>query len=100
MNIHALGIDISKLKLNACLLKSNEKTKHKVFTNNREGFEQLSERLIRQNAGNAHVCLEATGIYGEALALFSHHTEYQVSVVNPAGCQSLCWSRVIADENR
>jgi transposase len=88
MNIPALGIDISKFKFNVCLLRSNEKPKHKVFTNNREGFEQLSEWLRKQNAEKAHVCLEATGTYGEALALFLHHAGYQVSVVNPAAVKA------------
>ena len=61
MNLPALGVDISKLKFNVCLLKLNEKPKHKVFTNNQQGFEQLSEWLTRQNAADVHACLEATG---------------------------------------
>jgi hypothetical protein len=39
----ALGIDISKLKFNVCLIQTSGKLKHKVFPNNETGFEQLSE---------------------------------------------------------
>lgn len=88
MNKLTLGIDISKLKFDVCLFKVDEKPKHKVFTNNLEGFKQLIEWLIKQNAANAHTCLEATGTYGEALALFLSQADYRVSVVNPAAVRA------------
>jgi transposase len=37
---------------------------------------------------DVHVCLEATGTYGQALALFLHHTKCRVSVVNPAAVKA------------
>jgi len=57
----ALGIDIAKLKFDVCLIKENGKTKHKVFSNNRHGFEQLAVWLDSHQTGDLHICLEATG---------------------------------------
>ncbi len=39
--VTALGIDIAKLKFDVCLIKESGRAKHKVFQNNRHGFEQL-----------------------------------------------------------
>ncbi len=88
MSNSVLGIDISKLKFNVCLLKLNQKPKHKVFANNLEGFKQLSDWATQHNVQNVHVCLEATGTYGEALALFLSQADYRVSVVNPAAVRA------------
>jgi len=38
MNLTCLGIDIAKVKFNACLLLLTGKLKHKVFPNNAAGF--------------------------------------------------------------
>jgi transposase len=88
MNNSTLGIDISKLKFNVCLISSTQKPRHKVFTNNQLGFELLSNWLEKQNAEDTHVCLEATGTYGEALALFLLENGYKVSIVNPAAVRA------------
>jgi transposase len=40
-----IGIDISKLKFDLCLLRDNGKFKHKVFPNTASGFLQLSAWL-------------------------------------------------------
>jgi len=57
----ALGIDIAKSKFDVCFIKENGKTKHKVFFNTRHGFEQFAVWLDSHQAGNLHICLEATG---------------------------------------
>lgn len=88
MNIPALGIDISKAKFNICLINSPEKLKHKVFPNTPSGFQQLAEWLDKQSVDSVHVCLEATGTYGEALALFLHQAGHSVSVINPAAIKA------------
>jgi transposase len=62
----ALGIDIAKLKFNACLIRQSGKLKHKVFPNSDTGFEQLAEWLSKQGVERVHACMEATGAYGEA----------------------------------
>lgn len=77
-----LGIDISKQKFDVALLREN-KLKHKKFSNNLKGYDALLTWLERQEATRVHVCMEATGIYGEALAEFLYDAGLSVSIVNP-----------------
>lgn len=88
MNISALGIDISKQKFNVCLINISDKLKHKVFANTEAGFQQLAQWLIKQKVEHVHACLEATGTYGERLALFLHAAHHTVSVINPAAVKA------------
>jgi transposase len=100
MTDSALGIDIAKLKFNVCLINLHGKLKHKVFSNDATGFEQLREWLTKQGAGRAHACMEATGTYGEVLALFLSRAGHRVSVVNPATTKAFaqsCLSRTKTD---
>jgi transposase len=90
----ALGIDIAKLKFNVCLIQQSGKLRHKVFPNNPPGFEHLREWLSRQGVERVHACLEATGTYGEALALFLHQAGHTVSVINPAAVKAFAQSRL------
>lgn len=90
----ALGVDIAKAKFDVCLIKDNGKTKHKIFPNTPSGFEQLNGWLDSHQVGNPHICLEATGSYGEGLALFLHEAGYVVSVVNPAAVKAFAASRL------
>ena len=83
-----LGIDIAKLKFDVCLLKENGKAKHKVFANTRHGFEQLVCWLDSHKVAASRACLEATGTYGEALALFLYDAGFMVSVANPAAVRA------------
>ena len=89
-----LGIDIAKLKFNVCLIQHSGKFKHKVFPNTSTGFAQLSEWLTKQGVHSVHACLEATGTYGEALALFLHQAGQTVSVINPAAIKAFAGSRL------
>ncbi len=84
----ALGIDIAKLKFDVCLLKENGKAKHKVKALTRHGFEQLISWLNSHQVSSLHACLEATGTYGELLALFLFEAGFPVSVVNPAAVRA------------
>jgi transposase len=81
-----LGIDISKAKFDVALLKNNskDKIKSKVFANTPEGFVQLQEWLESQGVSKLHGCMEATSIYGNALARFLFAAGYVVSIVNPS----------------
>jgi transposase len=94
MTVPALGIDIAKLKFNACLINTSGKLRHKVFPNNAAGFEQLTQWLSKLGVERVHACLEATGTYGEALALFLHQAEHRVSVINPAAVKAFARSRL------
>ena len=89
-----LGIDIAKLKFNACLINQSGKLRHKVFSNTADGFAQLAEWLTKQGAPRTHACMEATGAYGEALALHLHDAGHTISVVNPAAVKAFAQSRL------
>jgi transposase len=78
-----LGVDIAKKKFDVALL-INGKLKHKVFTNDQEGFETLLAWLHKQNVDRTHVCLEASSTYGDGLATSMHDAGHTVSIVNPA----------------
>ena len=56
----------------------------KVVANTDAGFAELQAWLTRQDGAGAHVCLEATGTYWEAVAEALANAGYPVSVVNPA----------------
>jgi transposase len=89
-----LGIDISKLKFNVCLINSSGKLKHRVFPNTVTGFEHLLDWLSKQGIERVHAGLEATGTYGETLSLFLHEAGDRVSVVNPAAIKAFAGSRL------
>ena len=80
-----LGIDVAKLKLDIALL-NHGKFKSKVFDNTPTGFRELIAWLVSKGVQPdcSHVCLEATGPYSEAVAIFLCDAGWAVSVVNPA----------------
>mgnify|MGYP003578502304 FL=1 len=79
-----VGIDISKERLDVLLLHG-EKRAGQHFTNTPTGFSKLDGWLKRRlKPEQIHVCLEATGPYGDAVAVYLFEQGYTVSVVNPA----------------
>ncbi len=89
-----LGIDISKKKFDVALL-NNGKLKNKKFTNNLQGFEGLRQWLNKHNGLMSHACMEATGIYGEALAEHLFDSGFTISVVNPVRIKGFAQSELI-----
>ncbi len=77
-----LGIDVSKKTLDAALIFENP-ILCKQFQNSCDGFKELAAWLAFLKITCVHACLEATGVYGEAIALFLHESGHRVSVVNP-----------------
>jgi transposase len=94
MNLPPLGLDISKLKFNACLLRADGKLCHRVFPNNPAGFSQLCDWFARQGIERVHACLEATGAYGDSLAADLHKAGHTVSIVNPAAIKAYAQSHL------
>lgn len=80
-----LGIDVSKKKLDVALLV-NGKMKAKVVDNSASGHQSLLEWLDKNKVfkGGLQVCMEATGVYYEAIATTLHDAGLTVSVVNPS----------------
>ena len=100
MTIPPLGLDVAKLKFNACLRRDGGKLRHRVFPNTPAGFAQLCDWLNQLDAPQVHACLEATGTYGDALAAHLHAAGHVVSVVNPAAIKAYaqsCLSRTKTD---
>jgi transposase len=81
----AIGIDVSKLTLDVALLTANGKIKSRVFDNDGPGFRKMLSWAQHTCVDcQLHFCLEATGSYSEAVAIFLVEAEQFVSVINPA----------------
>ena len=78
-----IGIDVSKATLDVVLVRA-EDSQHIQVSNDKAGWRTLANFLKKRCRESAHVCLEATGLYGDAVAEFLHERGYRVSVVNPA----------------
>ena len=95
-----VGIDVSKKKLDIALLV-NGKTKAKVLENSAQGHLALLDWLGKSPVplSALHVCLEATGVYSEPVALVLHQAGVRVSVVNPACIKGFGHSENIRNKN-
>src|SRR5690606_17337566 len=80
----SVGVDVAKQKLDVALKQPSGKWRTKVVTNNQKGFEELRAWLAKHGVNCAHVCMEATGVYWEAVATDLADHGFAVSVVNPA----------------
>ena len=87
-----LGIDIAKKTFDAVLLVGDTK-RHKVFDNDEPGYEALLAWLDG-HCEDLHACMEATGGYGDNLALFLHQHGLPVSVVNPVRIKAFAKSEM------
>lgn len=95
-----VGIDVSKNKLDVALLLHG-KLKSKVIDNGPAGYQSLLAWLQKHGVPLAAlpVCMEATGVYYERLALALHEAGLQVSVVNPACIKGFGHSENIRNKN-
>lgn len=89
-----LGIDVSKDKFDITLIDEKKKHHYKALGNNSKGYEKLSRWLEKHKVTKLHVCLEATNIYWEEIALYLHGKGYQVSVVNPSRIKGFAQSQM------
>lgn len=96
---YVLGIDISKKSFDVALLLPNGKRKNKKFCNDMEGFKALHNWLQEFEIDALHACMEATNVYGNALAEFLFEQGYAVSVVNPARIKGFAQSELLRTKN-
>ena len=95
MHAFHLGIDVAKAKLDCALRQMQGKVLHKVVANTSAGFAHLLEFLDKHQAQDVHACMEATGIYWEAVAEFlSARKGFTVSVINPSQIKAFAASRL------
>lgn len=93
MKTLTLGIDVAKASLEVALYDQT-KYQHASFSNDKDGGRRLAKWLKKHKATEAHVCLEATGRYGEFITEYLHGRGYNVSVVNPARIKSYAQSQL------
>jgi len=89
-----LGIDVSKARLEVMLLRPEQAPQAGGFDNTPAGHKRLGKWLKKRKAGKVHACLEATGLYGDEVALYLHQTGHTVSVVNPARIKAYAASQL------
>lgn len=95
-SLFQLGIDVAKAKLDCALRLPEGKLRHKVVENSPSGFQALNVWLAKQGATTTHVCMEATGIYWEAVAeYFAALPGFTVSVINPAQIKAFGASQMV-----
>ena len=86
--MYILGVDVAKQKLDVSLLDpATDQSRFKSVPNTPAGFAELRDWLSRHKVpdlSQAHLILEATGVYHEAAALWFVEAGAVVSVVNPA----------------
>jgi transposase len=91
-----VGIDVSKDTLDACLITAGGSSKEAAFANDPKGHAALLAWADRHaKAAPLHICMEATGPYSEAIALYLADAGRLVSVVNPTRIKyaGLAWGR-------
>ena len=89
-----VGIDVAKEQIDVCLLRMDNQTDHQTFANTRKGIRQLQSWMKPNPTSSIHICLEATGVYGELLAETLYQNGYRVSVVNPARIKAYARSQL------
>lgn len=80
---HLLGIDVSKLSFDACLLRTNGTKAAAHFDNNEQGFASLDAWLREQRAEQCLAGIEATGAYGVHLLWHLHTHGHLTAQLNP-----------------
>ena len=89
-----LGIDIAKDKFDVALHQDGKIIASGQFDNTLTGFKKLSKWLKKKGVQSLWACLEATGRYGDALALYLYEQGHQVSIVNPSRIKKYAESKL------
>lgn len=84
---HSLGIDMSADTFTVCVSMKPGEALHgpELFDNTPDGFKTLHEwmNVCELSTSSLVICLESTGVYGEALCYYLVDKGYQVSVEHP-----------------
>lgn len=83
-----MGLDVSKLTVDVCLLKGNGEKCTTRIQNNQAGFAKLLAWLDELDVTQLHACLEPTGRYSRPLAHFLHSNRISVSQVHSFAVQN------------
>ena len=94
-----LGIDIAKLKFDVFLRWVDRPGQKARFDNNKKGFKQLQNWLLKHKVSVVHACLESTSWYGDALATYLFHQKHLVSMINPRRGRNYANRRLVRTQN-
>jgi transposase len=96
-----LGIDVSKAKLDCCLLQEDKPRKTKIVANSGVGFAALLAWCARQGAPSqqSHAVVEGTGCYHQAVVRALHEAGRRVYVANPARARQFALSQGLLTKN-
>ncbi len=89
-----LGNDLAKDKFDVALYQGKDLVATGQFDNIAAGFKKLSKWLKNKGVGQVWACMESTGRYGDALALYLHQAGHQVSIVNPSRIKKYAESKL------
>lgn len=79
-----LGIDVSKAKLDVCMLEEGKAPTLLMIPNTPKGFASLQRSFPAHSVATWTVCLEATNVYSTAIAVYLHEHDATVILANPA----------------
>lgn len=85
-NIKAVGIDVSKDKLDICILLGDGKHKHLQISNDQTGIPSLVEKItsLQEKKEDIPIVIEATGGYHYLITFFLQEKGFErVCVINP-----------------
>ncbi|XLZ69137.1 IS110 family transposase [Massilia sp. SR12] len=96
----AVGIDVSKHKLDVALLIGG-KVRSKSVPNSPTGYQELKIWMTKQKVAfdQCLVCMESTGAYSEPVAIGLQALGFTVSVVNPARIKGFGQSELVRNKN-
>ena len=99
--MNALGIDVSKAKLDCCLLREDNTRKTKVVANSAAGFATLLDWCARQGAAiqQSRAAVEGTGGYHQAVVRALYDAGMSVCVANPARARQFAQSQGLLTKN-
>jgi transposase len=96
----AVGIDVSKHKLDVALLVEGT-VRSKSVINSPTGYQALKIWMTKQKVvlNECLVCMESTGVYSEPVALGLQGLGLRVSIVNPVRIKGFGQSELVRNKN-
>jgi transposase len=87
--IHFAGVDVSKQKIDVCVIVNNQRSDilHNSFEQSSRGFGSLKKWLVQVTGKQTKqllICVENTGLYDDALLYYLANNELPVSLENAA----------------
>lgn len=93
-----VGIDVSKKELSITMI-IDDKSYYCSVANSKDGFKNFSLWLNSHKVDKVTACMEATGIYGIAIADYLFKQNHLVSIVNPACINAFAKSKLSRHKN-